>query len=359
MFAIMNIDEKFIRRCFLLAKQGLGNVAPNPLVGCVIVKNGEIIGEGFHKKYGDSHAEVNAVNSVKNKSEIENSDVYVNLEPCSHYGKTPPCADMLITHRIKRVIVSNLDPNPLVNGKGVEKLRQAGIEVVTDILEEEGRELNKRFLTFFKKQRPYIILKWAQTLDGFIDIKRDLLNKSFTTTRNNWITNDQLKILVHKWRSEEQAILIGTNTALNDNPQLNTRFWTGKSPIRMVIDKELVLSSNLNIFDQSLPTVVFTSVSKQNVGNIEYHQVNFNNNTEIEIFNYCFNKNIQSIIIEGGKELLESFINKGLWDEARILIGDKKFNQGLKAPCIEGEIVKKLKFGNDEYKCLKPQALNY
>jgi len=351
----MNTDEKYIRRCFQLAEKGIGNVAPNPLVGCVIVKNGNIIGEGFHKTYGDWHAEVNAVKSIKNKSEIENADVYINLEPCSHFGKTPPCADMLISQKVGRVIVSNTDPNPVVNGQGIEKLKQAGIKVVTNILKEEGKILNKRFFTFFEKKRPYVILKWAQTIDGFIDIKRDKFKINSSTNINNWITNDQLKILVHKWRSEEQAILIGTNTAINDNPRLNTRFWKGKSPIRMVIDKDLKLPKSLNIFDSSLPTVVFTSSKNfQNVDNIKYHSFDSNKNAEIEILNYCFMNNIQSIIIEGGKELLENFINNNLWDEARILIGNKKFFDGLSAPLIKGETLEIINFGNDIYKCVKP-----
>jgi len=346
----MNIEEQYIKRCFQLALHGLGNVAPNPMVGCVIVKNGKIIGEGFHKKYGNSHAEVNAIRSIRNKSEIENSEVYINLEPCSHYGKTPPCADKLISHKVRRVIISNTDPNPIVNGKGVEKLINAGIEVITNVLKNEGRVLNKRFFTFFEKKRPYIILKWAQTLDGFIDIKREGLKQISEAYADNWITNNQLKALVHKWRSEEQAIIIGTNTAKNDNPKLNVRHWVGKSPLRMVIDRNLTLPNNLNIFDYSLPTVVFNSVNSQYNKNIEYYQINFNKNTENDILNYCFQKNIQSIIIEGGKELLESFINKNLWDEARILIGNKFFIEGTEAPTIKGKIVEFSSFGKDYLK---------
>jgi len=351
----MSDYEKYIRRCFQLAKSGLGNVAPNPMVGCVIVKNGKIIGEGYHRKYGEAHAEVNAVNSVIDKTAIEGSDVYVSLEPCSHFGKTPPCSDMLIANKVKRVIISNSDPNPLVNGKGIDKLNRAGIEVITNILEKEGMELNKRFFTFYLKKRPYIILKWAETLDGFIDIDRKQLSHNTASLKDNWITNNQLKILVHKWRSEEQAILIGTNTAINDNPQLNTRLWAGKSPIRMVIDNDLSLPDNLNIFDQRYPTVVFTSHVKQNLTNIKYHTIDFKKDVETQILQYCYENNIQSIIIEGGKELIESFTKLNLWDEARVLTGNKYFTKGLKAPFIDGKITERINFGKDVYTFIKPK----
>ncbi len=345
----MNEDEKYINRCFELALNGLGNVSPNPMVGCVIVYQDKIIGEGYHRNYGEAHAEVNAINTVENKELLKESTVYVNLEPCSHYGKTPPCAELLIKHQVKRVVISNTDPNPLVAGKGIQLLKSAGIEVICGVLEEKGNELNKRFFTFFAKKRPYIILKWAKTLDGFMDINRSEPGNN----QKYWITNEKLKILVHKWRSEESAIMVGTKTALNDNPQLNVRLWYGKQPLRIVLDEKSELSEKLFIFDQTSPTLVFTSINKENQTNITYKQIDFCNNPIKELLDYLYEIKITSLIIEGGKELLLSFINQGIWDEARILTGNKTFGIGLKAPEIIGEILFRETIDNDTVEIIK------
>ncbi len=348
-FAFMNDHEKYMHRCFELAMNGLGNVAPNPMVGCVIVNQGKIIGEGFHCRYGDAHAEVNAVNSVEDKDLLKESTVYVSLEPCSHYGKTPPCADFLIKYQVKRVVVSNLDPNPLVSGKGIDKLKSAGIEVISGVLEDEGFDINKRFFTFFNQKRPYVILKWAQTLDGFMDVDRSEPGNNL----NYWITNEKLKILVHKWRSEEAAIMVGTKTALNDNPQLNVRLWHGNQPLRIVLDENLELPENLHLLDQSIPTLIFTAQRTENKNNTTYIQLNFCNNPLQQILDYLYKLKVNSLIVEGGKELLLSFINQGLWDEARILTGNKTFEKGLKAPEISGDIISNQKIEDDNICVLK------
>jgi diaminohydroxyphosphoribosylaminopyrimidine deaminase/5-amino-6-(5-phosphoribosylamino)uracil reductase len=252
----MNFDEKYMLRCLELAKDGFGNVAPNPMVGCVIVCEGKIIGEGYHQEYGKAHAEVNAIHSVRDKSLLQKSTLYVNLEPCAHFGKTPPCANLIVEHNIPRVVIGCVDSYSEVSGKGIEKLRNAGIEVTVGILENESLELNKRFFTFHNKKRPYVILKWAETQDGFIDVDRPL-DKSRDTTADNWITSPLSKQLVHKWRSEEAAIMVGTTTVLNDNPQLNVREWKGKNPTRIVIDLQDRLPQTLHVFDKSIPTVSF------------------------------------------------------------------------------------------------------
>jgi len=249
----MTEDNVYIRRCIELAENALGYTAPNPLVGCVIVNSGEIIGEGYHKEFGGNHAEVNAINSVKDKEKLKSSTLYVNLEPCSHYGKTPPCADLIIKMGIPKVVIGNIDPFKEVAGKGIQKLKDAGVEVISGVLEKDCEELNKRFLTFYKKNRPYIILKWAKTTDGFISPEKKITGKPF------WITDDKLKPLVHKWRTEEQAIIVGTNTALADDPQLNAREWKGKDPLRIVLDQNLRLPKTLHLFDKTIPTIVFTS----------------------------------------------------------------------------------------------------
>ncbi len=339
----MNPHDTYMLRCFELAQKGLGNTAPNPMVGCVIVHNGIIIGEGFHQKYGEAHAEVNAVASVKNKNLLSEATVYVNLEPCSHYGKTPPCADLLIKHNVKDVIIANTDPNPLVAGKGIAKLEAAGINVIKGMLEEQGSILNKRFFCYFNKKRPFIILKWAQTLDGYMDVDRSQPGSNL----NNWISNDELKILVHKWRTEEAAVIVGKNTAFNDNPQLNIRYWQGKQPLRLVLDRNLSLPKTLHLFDQQHPTVVFNAFKEDHQHNIVYRIIDFCENPLQQILDYLYEIKITSLIVEGGKELLQSFINQGLWDEARILTGNKIFVKGLKAPEIQGTIVSDEAINND------------
>ncbi|MCL2416575.1 MAG: bifunctional diaminohydroxyphosphoribosylaminopyrimidine deaminase/5-amino-6-(5-phosphoribosylamino)uracil reductase RibD [Bacteroidales bacterium] len=304
----MNIHQTHIQRCFQLAEIGLGQVAPNPLVGCVIVYGGKIISEGFHQKYGENHAERNAILHVKDENLLKKSTLYVNLEPCSHFGKTPPCADFIIEKGMPKVVISNLDSNPEVAGKGIERLRNAGTEVITGILENEGRFLNRRFFTFIEEKRPYIILKWAESLDGFI----------YNETER-WITNEAMRNLVHKWRSEESAIMVGTNTVLTDNPQLNVRAYFGKNPLRITIDENRKLPKDLHFFDNSQPAKIYETTDLS------------------EILSDLYLQNIQSIIVEGGAKLLQSFIEKNLWDEARILTGNKQLSSGLKAPKIQGK----------------------
>ncbi len=325
-------DNLFMQRAIELAALGKGNVSPNPLVGCVIVYNNKIIGEGRHKKYGDVHAEVNAINSIaeENKIFLKKSTVYVSLEPCSHYGKTPPCADLLIKEKVKKVVICNNDPNPLVNGKGIQKLKEAGIEVETGLLENEGRELNKRFFTFLEKKRPFIILKWAETADGFL-AKKDFSSK--------WISNDLSRLVVHKMRAEQDAVMVGTNTALHDNPTLNVREWEGKNPVRIVIDKNLRLSKNLKIFDQSQKTICFNFLKEDRIENLHYVKLNNKDNIIPEIINYLFSEKIQSIIIEGGVQLLQSFIDLNLWDEIYLFKSEQVFNDGILAPEFNGRLI--------------------
>ncbi len=321
-------------RCIELAKLGLGNTSPNPIVGCVITHNNKVIGEGYHQKCGEAHAEVNAINAVKNKELLKNSTLYVTLEPCSHFGKTPPCADLIVKTGIPRVIISCNDPNPQVSGKGINMLRNAGIEVKTGILKDEYEWENRRFFTFHNKKRPYIILKWAKTKDGFIDVKRNN-----NVPNINWITNETCRTLVHKWRTEEQAILIGTKTAINDNPELTARCYNGKNPLRIVIDRNLSLPLNLKVFNKNAETIIITEITNYSntVDNIKYCSLNFAQNFEENLLNELYKLNIQSVIIEGGLFTLNSFINKNLWDEARIFTGNIKFEKGLKAPKIDGE----------------------
>jgi len=315
-------------RAIELAKLGMGRVAPNPMVGCVIVHNGLIIGEGYHRKYGEAHAEVNAINSVKNLLLLCESTVYVTLEPCSHFGKTPPCADLIFAKRIPKVVVGSFDPNEKVAGRGLERLKNAGIEVITGILEEECNRMNRRFLTVHEKKRPYIILKWAQTEDGFIDRTRD--EEEFG--QPTWITNDLSRIAVHKMRSDEAAILVGTNTALKDNPSLTVRHWSGNHPLRMVLDRRGILPKSCALLDQSTETIVFTKAEKQSLPNLEYVRIDFGTGMLKEINAVLSSRGIQSLLVEGGKALLESYMREGLWDEARVYIGNARFGSGIKAP---------------------------
>lgn len=321
-------DQLFMRRCIELASLGSGYAAPNPLVGSVIVHDEKIIGEGYHMKFGEAHAEVNAINAVENKDLLPYSTLYVNLEPCSHFGKTPPCADMIIRNKIERVVIGCTDPNPLVSGKGIEKLQNAGCTTEVGILEEECRNLNRRFLTFIKKQRPHIILKWAQTENGFI--------APADRTRTD-ISNEFSRTLVHRWRSEESAILVGTNTALYDNPRLDSRLWNGRNPLRIVLDKNLRLPANLNLFDHSVPTLVITEQSRANETNLEFHSTDFSGDFLQRVLSILFEKHIQSVLVEGGTQLLGTFIKEGLWDEARIFTSELSFPEGVRAPQISGK----------------------
>lgn len=317
-------------RCLQLAKKGIRNVFPNPMVGCVIVHQQKIIGEGYHEQFGAAHAEVNAINSVKDKHLLTNSTLYVNLEPCAHFGKTPPCADLITKYNIPKVVIGCVDSFAAVAGKGITKLKTAGIEVMVGILEKESLALNKRFFTFHQKKRPYVLLKWAVTQDGFMDVERTNSN----TIKDNWITSPTSKKLVHKWRSEEAAIMIGTNTALNDNPQLTVRDWTRKNPIRIVLDMNLRLPTSLQIFNTEADTIVLNSIKDEEKGNILYLKINPENWLN-DSLTKLYERHINSILVEGGKQLLTSFINENLWDEARVFTGNKTFGTGLSAPEIK------------------------
>lgn len=327
----MKIHQKYILRCIELAKNGLGTTYPNPLVGSVIVHNDKIIGEGWHRKSGEAHAEVNAVNSVKNLSLLKESTIYVSLEPCSHYGKTPPCADLIIKHQIPNVVIGTVDPFAKVCGAGIEKLKNAGCNVTIGILEMECNELNKRFFTYHQKKRPYIILKWAETIDGFIAPVSREENKPV------WITNLYSRQLVHKWRTEEQAILVGTQTVVDDNPKLNVRDWSGNNPIRVVLDRKHKISKESHIFDNSAPTIL-----------IDESTIDYTKNNVHQIIETLYQNNIQSVIIEGGSKTLQSFINENVWDEARIFRGQNYFTNGTKAPEINGKLVKREFIIDDE-----------
>jgi diaminohydroxyphosphoribosylaminopyrimidine deaminase/5-amino-6-(5-phosphoribosylamino)uracil reductase len=334
----MTPDELLMTRALELAGLGVGHVSPNPRVGCVIWKDGSIIGEGWHHKYGEAHAEVNAINSISDKSLIEGSTVYVNLEPCSHVGKTPPCADALIKQKVKRVVIANVDSNPLVAGNGVKKLREAGVEVLTGVCEKEGRNVNKRFFTYHEKQRPYIILKWAQTSDGFI---------ARSNYESKWISDELSRQLVHKWRSEEDAVLVGAKTAAHDNPQLTVREWSGRNPIRLVIDRFLRLSDRLNLYDGSVKTFCFNLIKHEEHPNLTLVRLDEEDFLK-HMLKYLFDHKIQSVIIEGGSLTLSLFLQAGLWDEARVFISRRTFQHGISAPFINGKLVSSERIAADE-----------
>jgi diaminohydroxyphosphoribosylaminopyrimidine deaminase/5-amino-6-(5-phosphoribosylamino)uracil reductase len=321
----LNEDELYMLRALELAILGMGQVSPNPLVGCVIVHEGKIIGEGWHKKFGEAHAEVNAVNSVRHKTLLRESTVYVTLEPCSHFGKTPPCADMLVRKQVKKVVIANVDSNPIVSGKGIEKLRAGGINVTTGVLEAQACEMNRRFFTFVEKKRPYIILKWAQTSDGFIGREN---------YDSKWISDEFSRQLVHKWRSEEDAILVGSNTAQHDDPSLNVRLWTGRNPVRIVIDRFLKLPPSLKIFDQSQQTICYNVFRSEQKNNLELVKVS-ENNFITDLLTDLYNRKIQSVVIEGGEQILNAFIKTDLWDEARVFTAPATFEKGISAPEIK------------------------
>jgi len=329
----MNTPEEYMQRCLDLAQLGIGEVEPNPMVGCVIVHNGKIIGEGYHQKFGGAHAEVNAIKSVKNPELLSQSTLYVSLEPCAHFGKTPPCSDLIIEKQIPEVVVGTVDPFAQVSGLGIEKMKNAGINVLVGILEQDCRYLNRRFFTFHQNKRPYIILKWAQTLDGYIDTDRT------ETQHPTWITNALAKRLVHKQRSEESAVLIGTNTAAYDNPALTVREWAGNQPIRMVIDRKGRLSHNLTIFDQKVPTWVFAEEVQPDQENVKYIALDFGKDILPELLQELYLRNVLSVVVEGGCFLLNSFIRDGLWDEAYVYTGNQFFGKGVAGPHISGKTI--------------------
>lgn len=318
-----------MHRCLELARMGAGSVAPNPMVGAVLVYQDRIIGEGYHRQYGGPHAEVNCLDSVKGEDLplIPLATLYVSLEPCAHFGKTPPCSDLIIRNKIPKVAVGCRDPFPEVDGKGIEKLRRAGVEVICGVLEQACLDLNRRFFTFVTAGRPYIILKWAQTADGFIagDGGDRLL-----------ISNDYTNRLVHQWRSEEAAILVGTDTALQDDPSLTNRLWTGGSPVRMVIDRNLRLPASLKLFDRQQRTIVINTVKAEEKKNLSYHKIPAAADTIEAVLSIAFQENLQSILVEGGAGLLQSFIDKGLWDEARVITNPiLTIAKGLPSPVLQ------------------------
>lgn len=329
-----------MQRCLELAQLGEGWTAPNPMVGCVIVADNLIIGEGYHKSFGEAHAEVNAIQSVKDKSELDGATVYVSLEPCSHFGKTSPCADLLVQLNIKTVVIACRDTNPTVAGKGIERLKKAGIEVIEGILEKESRELNKRFFTFHEKQRPYVILKWTQTLDGFLDKVRNEDELGV-----NWISQPETKALVHKWRGEEQSILVGRNTIINDNPSLTVREYKGKNPVRIVIDSQLQISGDVNIYSPEAPTIVFNRLRNEKKENVEWVKIKETNTKNI--LDELYNREIISVFVEGGSRTLQYFIIDNVWDEARVIVGNKRFEEGMKAPIINRVPIASHPFGED------------
>ena len=339
----METDELYMRRCLQLAQQAEGQTAPNPMVGAVLVHNGVIIGEGYHHRCGLPHAEVNAIASVKSQELLPESTLYVSLEPCSHYGKTPPCAKLIIEKRIPRVVVGMGDPNEKVNGRGIAMLREAGVEVIEHVLEPECRWLNRRFITFHTKKRPFILLKWAQTADGFIDKIRD--DASTPPLR---ISNEVTKTLNHQIRSVESAILIGTNTALLDNPHLTSRKWGSRNPVRMVVDRSLCIPADYRLLDDGAQTVVFNAKKDETIGNISYVRLDFEQNIVPQMVDYLYQHELQSVIVEGGRQLLQSFIDLDLWDEARIETSPVTIGDGVKAPNFPMNPTKIELFGQNE-----------
>lgn len=343
----MKIHEKYIKRCIELAKNGLGTTYPNPLVGSVIVYENQIIGEGWHRKAGETHAEVNAVNSVKDKSLLAKSTIYVSLEPCSHFGKTPPCCDLIIANKIPNIVIGTVDPFAKVSGNGIKKLLEAGRNVTVGILEDECNELNKRFFTFHKNKRPYVILKWAESQDRFLS---PIYKKE---KKPVWITNQYSRQLVHKWRTEEQAILVGTQTVLDDNPKLDSRDWCGNNPVRIVLDRSGKIPNNYFVKDTSrsvgTDTIIITEQENlQNSSKISFENAIFDSNLAFSVLDILYKKDIQSVIIEGGKQTLQTFIDANLWDEARVFKGTNSFGSGTKAPDLKGNLVSREAILNDE-----------
>lgn len=321
----MSEDERFMCRCLQLARKGMMGAAPNPMVGAVIVCDGKIIGEGYHRRCGQAHAEVNAIRSVSRPELLKRSTIYVSLEPCSHYGKTPPCADLIIEKQIPRVVVGCVDPFSRVSGRGIQKLRDAGIEVTVGVLEKECRCLIRRFITFHAEKRPYIVLKWAQSADGFIDVKR-------TGGAPIVLSSPETQMLVHKHRAECKAILVGRRTALLDNPSLTVRCWHGENPLRLVLDRELSLPSDLHLFDGTVPTVVFTAKEQTSYAGVDFVRLDFTQAVVPQILGYLYEHGIQSLLVEGGHCLLQSFIDAGLWDEAFVECVPRLLYDGISAP---------------------------
>lgn len=331
-----------MKRAIQLAKLGGVDVTPNPMVGAVITLNDRIIGEGYHKTFGDPHAEVNAINNVKDKELLTKATIYVSLEPCSHFGKTPPCADLIVKHKFNRVVVACQDTFSKVSGKGIDRIRKAGVQVDVGLLEEEARLLNKRFFTFHEEKRPYVILKWAETKDGFMDRHPEDRKKGV-----NWITQEETKLFVHKWRSEEQAIMVGWKTIANDDPQLNVRAVSGKSPHRFVIDPGCNSPVDSNVFKDGNKTTVLVKQNRFDSLPSNVEVVELENIDPTSVLNVIYSKQFLSVFIEGGSSTLARFIESKLWDEARVFEGDINFKKGLEAPKINLKPIQTLKIGKD------------
>ncbi|WP_299705961.1 bifunctional diaminohydroxyphosphoribosylaminopyrimidine deaminase/5-amino-6-(5-phosphoribosylamino)uracil reductase RibD [uncultured Pontibacter sp.] len=335
-------DELYMRRALELARLGSGYTHPNPMVGCVVVYDGRIIGEGWHRAYGGPHAEVNAIASIEDKHLLPKSRVYVTLEPCSHFGKTPPCADLLISSGVRDVVICNTDPNPRVAGRGIKKLFDAGAQVKVGVLEEEGLELNKRFFTFHTQKRPYILLKWAESADGFI---------SGPNNRQVQISGPLSRRLVHKWRSEEQAIMVGSHTAACDNPRLDTRLWPGHNPLRVVIDRKLQLPTHLHLFDKSQPTVVYTYLQQEQMHeNLQFVQLREEEPFLAQVMQDLHERNVLSLLVEGGTYLLNSLLKENLWDEALCFKSKTRvLGDGTGAPIMaQGQLLEVQTVGSDQ-----------
>lgn len=338
--------EKYIQRCLQLAKNGIGTTRPNPSVGAVIVHKNKIIGEGFTSPYGGPHAEVNAINSVQNQELLKETTIYVTLEPCSHHGKTPPCADLIIEKGIPNIVIGSVDTNSLVAGKGIERLKKAGRNVIVGVCEEACKEHHKRFFTVQNKKRPYIILKWAETKDGFIaPLTKD-------EQKPVWISNAYSQQLVHKWRSKEHAILVGTNTVIADNPSLTVRSWSGNNPVRIIIDKNLRIPSGATVLNGVVKTIVLVDrkeirETRNEKQEVFYEEIDFSSRVAEEICDVLHKHQIQSVIIEGGAQTLQTFIEANLWDEARVFIGDVNFGAGVKHPVFNAKLSSEEKITND------------
>jgi diaminohydroxyphosphoribosylaminopyrimidine deaminase/5-amino-6-(5-phosphoribosylamino)uracil reductase len=334
----MSVHELMMQRCKELALNGAGYVSPNPLVGCVITHHDKIIGEGWHKKFGEAHAEVNAIASVANKNLLNESTLYVNLEPCSHHGKTPPCADLIISSKIPRVVIGMQDPYHEVAGRGLQKLKDAGIEVVSGVLQKECEWLNRRFIHRVTKHKPYVILKWAQTQDGFIAPDAAKLSPAEFEEKRH-ITGFIVQKLVHRWRTEEDAILVGTNTVITDNPALNTRAWNGRNPIRITLDKNLRIPPHSKILDQSQPTLIFTQKQHPSSQNLTYITIDFSRNIWPQVFEELDKRSIQSVIVEGGLHTLSTLISGNYWNEIQQFITPKMLHDGVSAPTFDGHLI--------------------
>lgn len=326
------IHEVFMRRCLDLARNGLGSVAPNPMVGAVVVLDGRIIGEGFHAASGKPHAEVEAISRVKDHSLLKDATLYVNLEPCNHHGKTPPCTDMILDKGIRKVVIGQTDPNPAAGG-GIDRLRNQGVEVITGVLGQESLFLNRRFNTFHDRKRPYLILKWAQTADGFVDATREGADRQ----KPFWVTDSVCRRLVHKWRSEEQAILAGSQTVMLDDPQLDVREWSGNHPLRITIDRtgrltDMLPEPGFHLLDGSHSTLIYTCLDQKNRPNLEFVRISPDEPVWTQVIEDLHGRNIQSVMIEGGPILFDTLIRENLWDEARIFIGPGWLGRGVRAP---------------------------